>query len=40
MIDPMLDQEAEPEDLEALEEEMDATGGTSTDSAAGGGTNR
>ena len=40
MSDPMLDQEAEPEDLEALEEEMDATGGTSTDSATGGGTNR
>ena len=41
MIDPMLDQEAEPEDLEALEEEMDATGGTSTDSATtGGDTNR
>jgi general secretion pathway protein I len=37
MIDPMLDSEAEPEDLEALEEEMS---GTSTDSATGGGTNR
>ncbi|MFP6619229.1 MAG: prepilin-type N-terminal cleavage/methylation domain-containing protein [Pirellulaceae bacterium] len=37
MIDPMLDSEAEPEDLEALEEEMS---GTTTDSATGGDTNR